>query len=180
MTTTKTESDRRYWITNSFFFDFIAELGIATIGASILAIFVAIAAGVVTASLTRNTTGGGFMDQVAAQPSRLLIQQPYYVGIVLGGFVLGTFSHRFFRPRAAYWVWIIPAGILVWNIFTWEAAPSQLYWPDVWNNYFGSDCGGSECVYEVFVTVPFYSSFAYALGSIATALVRRSADGSPS
>jgi len=179
MTTTKTESGWRYWITDSVFFDYIAELGIATIGAGILAIFVEIAAGVVTASLTRNTTGGDFMDHVLAQPSRLLIQQPYYVGIVLSGFVLGAFSYRFFRSRAAYWVWIIPAGILVWNIFTWEAAPSQPYWPEVWNNYFGSDCGGSECVYEVFVTVPFYSSLAYALGSITTTLVRRSAGSSP-
>ena len=31
MTTTKTESGWRYWITDSVFFDYIAELGIATI-----------------------------------------------------------------------------------------------------------------------------------------------------
>jgi hypothetical protein len=34
----------------------------------------------------------------------------------------------------------------------------------VWNNFFGSDCGSSECLTEYRVTAPFYTSIAYSFG----------------
>jgi hypothetical protein len=40
-------------------------------------------------------------------------------------------------------------------MLTWRTGGFRPYWKDVWNNYFGLDCGGSECAYEFFVTVPF-------------------------
>src|SRR5579872_6556820 len=56
------------------------------------------------------------------------------------------------RRQPSRWVWILPAVILVWNLFTWNKYPGQVYWTDVWDNFFGSGCGSSECLYELTVT----------------------------
>jgi hypothetical protein len=71
----------------------------------------------------------------------------------------------------------IAGGVLSWNLLTWEGPPGStrtaVYWVNVWSNYFGSDCDGSECMYEFFVgPIPFYTSVAYSLGPVAARLVR--------
>jgi hypothetical protein len=37
-----------------------------------------------------------------------------------------------------------------------------------WDTYFGKGCGGSECLYELFLTAPFYTSVAYSIGAYTT------------
>ena len=64
-------------------------------------------------------------------------------------------------------MWLFPAVLLVWNVFSWKPYTSRSNLGDAWANYFGSDCDGSECLYEVFLTAPFFTSVAYSVGSIA-------------
>jgi hypothetical protein len=49
----------------------------------------------------------------------------------------------------------IAGDVLSWNLLTWEGPPGStrtaVYWVNVWSNHFGSDCDGSECMYEFFV-----------------------------
>jgi hypothetical protein len=146
---------------------FVIHTIFATLGAQLFAILLVGAFSLVTASVTRNTSGGNFIDHMADQPSAHLLDQPYFVGPVIVGLVMGFLLHIWFQSRLGAWVWTFPALILIWNLFTWEPGPSRAYWPDVWESYFSGQCGSSECLYEQFVTCPFYTSVAYALGWLA-------------
>jgi hypothetical protein len=55
---------------------------------------------------------------------------------------------------------------LVWNLFTWGKYPGQIYWTDVWDNFFGAGCGSSECLYELTVTAPVVCSLTYSIAAI--------------
>jgi hypothetical protein len=35
-----------------------------------------------------------------------------------------------------------------------------------WDTYFGSRCGGSECLYQFFLTIPLYAALAYSIGAL--------------
>jgi hypothetical protein len=143
---------------------FVLQTTFATLGAQLVAILLVGACSLVTASVTRNTSGGNFGDHIVEQPTTRLLSQPYFVGPVIVGFAMGFLLHPWFRSSSGAWVWTIPAIVLIWNLFSWEPGPSRAYWPDVWLNYFSAQCGSSECLYEQFVTCPFYTSVAYALG----------------
>lgn len=150
---------------------FVLHTVLSTLGANLVACLLVATCSVVTALVTRNTSGGNFIDHIGEQPSVHLFDQPYFVGPVIVGFVMGFVLHTWFRSRFAAWVWILPALILVWNLFTWHPGFSRAYWPDVWENYFSGQCGSSECLYEQFVTCPFYTSVAYALGWLGRSLI---------
>jgi hypothetical protein len=165
----------RHWINKAELLFFFAHQLMSTIGAIVLGVLFVLLIALLSASLTRNTSGGNFIDHITQQPASTLLNQPYYVAPVLCGLALGALSRYFVRPRWAAWVWVLPMIILLWNLLTWKGAgppTTAVYWEDVWGNYFGSDCGGSECMYEVFVTVPFYTSVAYSLGAITVCLLR--------
>ena len=154
---------------------FLIQQVISTLGAILFGICVVLLISLISASVTKNTSGGNFADHVVEQPAFVLLNEPYYAGPVLCGFILGAIGRRFFRSRSALCVWIVPAVILLFHVLTWEGASSATgaaYWPDVWANYFGSDCGGSECLYEFFVTLPFFTSLAYTLGWVVANLWR--------
>jgi hypothetical protein len=161
------------WPTKKGLGAFVIQSVISTIGASLIGIMSVAGVAVLTAAVTRNTSGGNFIDHVVEQPSFILLNQPYFVAPVLAGFILGILSHRFFQSRTGAWVWSIPALILVWNLLRWENGNFRPNWPDVWANFFSSQCSSSECLYEVFVTTPFYTSVAYALGWLAKSWVRK-------
>lgn len=139
----------------------------STLGAQLVAILLVGVCSLGTALVTRNTSGGNFLDHMGEQPSAHLLDAPYFVGPVIVGLVMGFLLHPWFRSRLGAWVWVLPALILIWNLFTWEPGPYRAYWPDVRENYFSGQCGSSECLYEQFVTCPFYTSVAYALGWLA-------------
>ena len=84
--------------------------------------------------------------------------------------IIALASAYFFRHRAnrqpSVWIWILPSLILIWNLFTWDKYPGQVYWNDVWNNFFGNQCGSSECLNEFLVTAPVCSSLAYSIFAI--------------
>jgi hypothetical protein len=96
-----------------------------------------------------------------------LMGEPFFALPILVAIIVAclfcTRTHR--RPNI--WVWIPLAVILVWNLFTWNRYAGQIYyWKDVWNNFIGSECSGSECLYEWTVTAPFYCSLAYSAVAI--------------
>jgi hypothetical protein len=76
------------------------------------------------------------------------------------------FFYRRTRRQPNIWVWVLPTIILIWNLFTWDRYSGQIYWKDVWDNFFGFDCGSSECLYELTVTGPCYCAVAYSLVAI--------------
>ena len=165
------ESQSMRWISGSAVPSFVLQQIISTVGAVLVGIIASLILAALTAAFTKNTSGGNFGDRMVDQPVFKGVGQPYYLMLVLAGFILGALSRRFFRTRGAAGVWVLPLCILLWNIFTWKTGGYGTYWQGVWDNYFGSNCPGSECLYEFFVTVPFYTSIAYSLGWLVWGLV---------
>jgi hypothetical protein len=146
---------------------FLVQQLASTAGAMLFGTITGAIPPVLISAVTKNTSGGNWADHLADQPILRAVGEPYFALPVLTGFFLGVLSSRFFRSSSAAWVWVLPTIILVWNLLSWHNGGYRPYWPDVWNNYFGSNCGSSECLYELFITAPFYTSFAYTLGWIA-------------
>jgi hypothetical protein len=93
---------------------------------------------------------------------RYLSEEPYFVFPVVTAACLGFLSYKFTKSRVASWVWVIPTAILLVNVVPRILGSSAVpKW--VFDNYFGRGCGASECLYELVVTGPFYTSVAYAL-----------------
>jgi hypothetical protein len=167
-----TGQQSKRWVTDAVFPSFVIQLVASTVGAMIIANVALLLPAITIAAVTRNTSGGNFVDHVADQHFLHAAGEPYFLAPVLTGLVLGVLSHSLFRSRSAAWVWVLPLVVLLWNIFSWRNGGYRPYWPDVWNNYFGSDCGSSECMYEWFVTAPFYTSAAYSLGWTLKCLIK--------
>lgn len=149
---------------------FLIHQLVSTLGAIVVGVLGVLIVAFITAALTKNTSGGDFADHMAEQRVSIFLDQPYHAAPVLCGLILGALSRRFSRSRGAAWVWIAPLIILLWNVMAWEGAgppTSSAYWAGIWANFFGAGCAGSECVYELFVTLPFYTSVAYTLGWLA-------------
>jgi hypothetical protein len=95
------------------------------------------------------------------------IDPPYSPIAIIVSVGSAYFVRRRTHRRPNMWVWIFPAVILVYNLFTWGRYPGQInYWTDVWENFFGSGCGSSECLYELTVTAPVVCSVAYSIAAI--------------
>jgi hypothetical protein len=150
------------------FLEFVVQSTVATIGAFVLGAICGLVPSIVIALLLKNSGPGNFVDHLVDQRVfRVLVDNPYFLGPIVVAFALGILSHRVWKTKSALWVWLLPTIVLVWNVLTWKSYTTRSNWADAWANYFGSDCGGSECLYEVFVTAPFYTSIAYSLGWIA-------------
>ncbi len=128
---------------------------VATVGALIPAVL--IAAG------TKNTSGN-WVDHISEQRILRAAGEPYFIFPILAAFIVGLLSRRHSQSTSAGWVWVLPTVILLWNLLTWKNGGLRPYWPDVWDNFFGPNCGSSECLYENLVTTPFYASLAYTFG----------------
>ena len=149
--------------------EFVFQSIIATIGALVVGMICGAAPAIVAALVVKSSSAGSFEDRlVSLRIFRVLVDSPYFLGPIIVAFILGAFASRAWETNAGLWVWLLPTGILVWNLLTWKSYTSRTNWVDAWANYFGSDCGDSECLYELLVTAPFYTSVAYSLGCIAT------------
>jgi len=148
--------------------EFVIQSIVATLGAFVLGTLCGLLPSIVVALLTKNAGPGNFVDHLVDQLIfRVLIDNPYFLAPIAVAFVLGLFSNRAWKTNSALWVWLFPTMILVWNVFLWKSYTNRSNLADAWANFFGSDCGGSECLYELFVTAPFYTSVAFSLGWIA-------------
>jgi hypothetical protein len=152
------------------FLGFVLHQFIATVGALLLGTVVVFLLAALVAVFTR-TPSEGLLERVTEPPLfKLGADNPYFVGPILMAFVLGWTSRRYLDSRAAAWVWVLPALALVWNLMTWKSYSPLGHWADVEANFFTTNCGDSDCLYELFVTAPFYTSIAYSLGRLATTL----------
>ena len=148
--------------------EFVIQSIVATLGAFVLGAFGGLVPSIVVALLTKNHGPGNFVDHLVDQRVfRVLIDNPYFLAPIVVAFVLGLLSNRVWKTNSGFWVWLLQTLILVWNVFSWKSYTSRSNLADAWANYFGSDCGASDCLYEVLVTAPFYTSVAYSLGWIA-------------
>jgi hypothetical protein len=93
---------------------------------------------------------------------------PVFPLLVLAGFVVGRYCYIKIPSRLAFAVWIVPGIFLFYSALSWHKTMSR--YDSVWVTYFGSGCGGSECLYELFLTAPFYSAIAYSLGGLMSAV----------
>ncbi len=95
---------------------------------------------VLIAAGTKNTSGN-WVDHISEQRILRSAGEPYFIFPILAAFIVGLLSR-----------------------LTWKNGGLRPYWPDVWDNFFGPNCGSSECLYENLVTTPFYASLAYTFG----------------
>jgi hypothetical protein len=160
----------RHW-TDAAIPSFLIQLVISTIGAILIGVLVVLIVALLIADVRSNPFQGSLMERAVDQPIfRIGADNPYFTGPVVVSFLFGAFSRRFFRTRSALWVWVLPTLVLLVDILTWQSHSSRSRWADVWANYFGSSCGDTECLGELLVTAPFYTSVAYTLGWIASGL----------
>jgi hypothetical protein len=162
-----------HWITDGRVWSFTAQLVIATLGAMLMGAVIVLIPAVLLATFTRNSSGGNFADHVVEQRIFILVNEPYFVAPILSGFTLGLTGRRRFRSGFGAWVWAVPAALLIGSVMTWRTGGFRPYWHDVWNNYFASQCGSSECTYEWLFTAPLYTSVAYTIGRMIPKNIRR-------
>ncbi len=162
---------RKHWIDGALP-SFVVQLVLSTVGAVLLGIVLVLVPALVIAAVTK-PPGSSLIDRMVDQSLfRVGVDNPYFAGPILAGFILGVLSHRWFRSSSAPWVWLLPAMILAFNVATWKSHIARSNFSDAWANYFTSDCGASECLYEILITAPFYTSVAYTVGWIAKAVAR--------
>ncbi len=106
----------------------------------------------------------------------------FFPAIAFVAFISGIFiSPLVLRGRGAIWIWIVGlifllAGVReVWSGWNPAWSTHKTVWQDVAAELFGrgSDCSGSECLYELFSTMPFAVSLSYSVGALIRRLVNR-------
>jgi hypothetical protein len=97
------------------------------------------------------------------------VVEPVFSLMVLAGFAIGLYCYQKIPSKLAFAVWIVPGIFLLYSAWSWHRTMSQ--YDSVWSTYFGSGCGGSECLYELFLTAPFYSAIAYSLGALVSTAI---------
>ena len=90
--------------------------------------------------------------------------EPVFAPDIISGFVIGWLAYKRVPSRFAFVSWIVPGVILLWNAISWQRTMAQ--YDSTWSTFFGTGCGGSECMYELFFTGPFYTAIAYAAGAV--------------
>ena len=150
---------------------FVLQQVVATVGAFLLGVVAVLILATLIAFFTR-TPHGNLVDKVVAEPLfKIGADGPYYAGPILMAFILGWVARRS-ESRGAAWMWVLPTLALVWNVMTWKSYSPLPRWDDVRANFFTSHCGDSDCLYELLITAPFYTSVAYSLGWVVRNLGR--------
>lgn len=98
-----------------------------------------------------------------------LMQEPGLPEII-AGILVGWFFYRRLPSRLAFAAWLPPAVFLSWSALSWHRTIPV--YDSTWDTYFGRNCGGSECLYELFLTMPLYASLGYLLGAGLCKLLR--------
>lgn len=155
-------SKSKSWLISSASGGFIVQLVISTIGSILIGVIVVSIGVLIAGDLTGAISGGRIFE------SRIfmLVNEPYFVAPIVVSFTFGFVGRHYFHPKSGAWVWVVPMAFLLFGVLSWKNGGYRPYWLDVWNNYFGSQCGGSECLYEWTLTAPFYTSVAYTIGWI--------------
>lgn len=145
-----------------FFASFLAHSILATVGAMLGGILLSVLVSLPFAFFSSGM--GNIFDRIGdTWFLRYGVDGPFPIVPVLVAACIGFASPRLSKTSAPAWVWIIPTVLLLVSVAprVFES-PSQAKW--VLDNYFGRGCGSSECLYELFITAPFYTSLAYTMG----------------
>ena len=90
--------------------------------------------------------------------------EPVWAPEIATGLLVGWVAYKHFPSKLAFGSFVVPAVVLVWNAVSWQRTMSQ--WDSTWDTFFGMGCGGSECLYQLFITSPFYAAVAYSAGAV--------------
>lgn len=101
-----------------------------------------------------------------------LVDVPFFPLELAAALALGFCRNRR-GQRAPCWVWLPALAFFVWDAHGVLVQPFDGGWRSVWNTYFGYGCQSSECLGEVLVTAPLYTSIVYSLGALAARLRAR-------
>lgn len=116
-------------------------------------------------------TDMAFEKWIGAERSDRIVGGPFFFPFLVVGFGLGYLINKQLKSKSAQWVWVLPLllfSILLTDQIRYPDAQGRLY--DIWLAYFGNNdtnCGGTECLYELLGTWPLFSAMAYAIGSLA-------------
>jgi hypothetical protein len=133
---------------------FLGHLALATYGIVAISYLLELTVGLVIVSKDHR-----FLDYFVVGPTFAL---PAILGLLA--------EHRFGRrlpALASRLLWVPPLMLLVSEMSLYYRYP----WPgedlraELWNNFVGISCGGSECLGEALCTAPFVAAVAYGLGA---------------
>jgi len=93
-----------------------------------------------------------------------IIDGPIPLTAIIAGFWIGRLCYKWLPSRTVLFAWVPPAVFLSWSAWGWQKTMS--IYDSTWDTYFGSKCGGSECLYRLFLTVPLYTALAYSVGAL--------------
>jgi hypothetical protein len=79
--------------------------------------------------------------------------EPIWFPEIAAGVLSGMFLYRRVPSGFAFIAWLPQAVFLLYSAISWQKA--MAIYDSTWDTYFGRDCGGSECLYELFLTLPF-------------------------
>jgi hypothetical protein len=100
-----------------------------------------------------------------------LTAEPFWVPEIVAGLLLGWLAYETVPSKIAFIAWAAPGSFLLWSAWSWQRR--MAVYDSTWDTYFGRHCGGSECLYQLFLTVPFYSSIFYSIGAFSKYIVAR-------
>jgi hypothetical protein len=103
--------------------------------------------------------GGGEQRTLAGQ----ILGEPFWVPEIVAGLLLGRLCYLLLPSKAAFFAWLLPGVFLLWSAWSWQRTSSM--YDSTWDTFFSKSCGGSECLYELLLTVPFYSGVGYSVGA---------------
>ena len=100
---------------------------------------------------------------------------PLFLPFLAVGFFFGLATSDSLNLKSGQWVWAVALGVLL--VFLQDqirTSSPQGILHDIWVDYFGnSNCGGTECAYELVGTWPLFSSIGYSLGSLVGQRLRK-------
>jgi hypothetical protein len=122
----------------------------------------------------------GFFLNIILKPLELFIghatlfsiaRAPYYALPLLIALAAGYASKHRWKSNHGYWVWILPALYLALNLILWKSSNvlASNTWGTALNHFFA---GNPPHYPEQDVTIPFYTSVAYALGAMLKSCIR--------
>ncbi len=104
-----------------------------------------------------------------------LFGEPAWILEIVTCLLVGYFSYKRMPGKSAFIVWLVPFVFLVWSAWSWHLTMSE--YDSVWDTYFGKGCGGSECLYQLMLTGPSYSSVTYSFGALASSYLSQRTSG---
>lgn len=135
---------------------YIAEALVGTVGAGVVGgLFLA---GLMTAITHRST----FLDT------------PLNIGPIIAGAVFAALvTLKFGYRKTSVFVWL--AGVLIFAVFLreWTNEIQARRWGRIWDNFFGANCGATDCIDELLATAPLYASIAYSFTAVSCHLLLR-------